>query len=92
MDDLVWSSPEKRTGIPHVPEFVASVFSNTFCLALCFFLFVQPVKVPHSEQAHHNPVIKHGMVVAVRKTEETYARERNPITVPCPMWKRGGSI
>lgn len=85
MDDLVWSSPEKRAGIPHVPEFVASVFSNTFCPALCFFQFVKPVKVPHGEEAHHNPATKHGMDVAVRKTEETYARERNPIAVPWPM-------
>jgi hypothetical protein len=79
MDEL-WSSPKKRTGVAHVREFVTSIFSNTFCLTLCFFLFVEPVKVPHSEQGHQDAVAKHVMDIAVARMEK-HTQERG-----IPLW------
>lgn len=49
-------SPKQRTGITHILEFISSAVSETFCLTLCFLLFVKPVIVPHSEQAQQNSV------------------------------------
>jgi len=47
----LWVSPKQRTRVAHVLEFISSAVGDIFRLALCFFLFVKPVIVPHSEQA-----------------------------------------
>jgi hypothetical protein len=87
----VINSPEKRTGIAYVLEFVSSIVANVFCQTPCFFLSVQLVVVPHSEDTHYDSVRRSYYYVAVWKTDETYESEINPMLVPCSMWKRGGS-
>ena len=45
----LWASPKQWTRVAHVFEFISSAVGDIFRLALCFFLFVKPIIVPHSE-------------------------------------------
>lgn len=51
---VLYGVPEKRTGIAHILEFTSPIVGNIFRHTLGFFLFVQPIIVPHSEEARYD--------------------------------------
>jgi hypothetical protein len=86
---------EQRTFVAHVPEFRCVTEIDPFPFAKRDFLLVQPVVVPHRDRAEDDAVYCKRVVNFVQTDqltmETSYAKPRQPMIVPWPMWNLGGS-